>query len=349
MSIRNFKSIREITFSNIRNLNILVGRNSSGKSNMFEVLLLLQHAVSGSEIRNLYESRNGFENISFGRNPNNKVIIEIQTILDGEERKRILDNLFKPNTSIEIDKVPETRFLRTLLYELQLGKEEWSEKLLTDDQYNGQLSLVKRSGNLNNHKTEFLVGKNLTRPYPSSENFAERANYKKDSGSYTRIVLGHVGSDDFVSEVAGLFRKFLEQIRWMSPHRAGPIEREISGDDQIDPEGTRCASVVHTLLTRDTPEYHEILSEMGEMIPDVERVLTPTSGTQIDLRIREKRFPSDILFSWDNLSSGIRNLLNLLCLVAKSPSGSILFIEEPEIHLHPGNQRRIFDYLKEKS
>ena len=66
ISIRNFKSIKEVTISNIENLNILVGKNNTGKSSVFDAIRLLQDAAN-REMHELYDYRKGFENISFGR------------------------------------------------------------------------------------------------------------------------------------------------------------------------------------------------------------------------------------------------------------------------------------------
>lgn len=349
INIENFKSIKKITLSDIKNFNILIGRNNSGKSNIFDALLFLKDGAIRGDIRELYESRNGFENISFGRNPNQQIKIEIFAVLNKEEREKTIKKLFESNTFITGKQAFRTNFLKTLTYKIQLGKDEWTEELLTDDIYDKQLLLVKRSGDFNKHETQYLGSRYLSLLADHGKNISDQIKYENDSGGFTRIVLGHVGSQE-VKEIAELFRKlFLEQLRWMNPYRGGSIVRGITGNDQVDPEGKNLADVMHTLLTRDKPEYSEILSEIVEMVPDVEKVLTPPSETQINLEIREKGFSSDILFPWENLSSGLKNLLDLLCLVTTSPRDSILLIEEPEIHLHPGNQRKFFNYLKEKS
>lgn len=66
LKVKNYKSLKsfDITFGN---LNVLIGENASGKSNILDCLKFLSEAVEGN-LREAVNKRGGYEKIVFGGN-----------------------------------------------------------------------------------------------------------------------------------------------------------------------------------------------------------------------------------------------------------------------------------------
>jgi AAA15 family ATPase/GTPase len=68
--IRNFRSLKDVTLDDLGDLNVLIGANSSGKSNLLEALMLFFSQFDAAPSRNLGAVS---DYIWFDRNPDSPI------------------------------------------------------------------------------------------------------------------------------------------------------------------------------------------------------------------------------------------------------------------------------------
>lgn len=124
---------------------------------------------------------------------------------------------------------------------------------------------------------------------------------------------------------------------------------QLRGGRRLEGGGSNLASVIHSLRNDQGREEWErtlriIKLGLGDHLEDVAVSVMDTGYAALTLRYRDGR-----RVSAQGLSDG---QLAFLCFVAAaraSAEKSVLLIDEPELHLHPGLLVRVFDLLQETS
>ncbi len=82
--------------------------------------------------------------------------------------------------------------------------------------------------------------------------------------------------------------------------------------------------------------------ELQEYFPDiitVEQMVDQTDKTYLTFKERDIDFDLRL----ENMGEGILNIAHFLAYIKESKENKILFIEEPELHLHPGLENKLRD------
>jgi AAA15 family ATPase/GTPase len=94
LSLQSFRSFKEGTdFTNLKEVNVLIGPNQAGKSNVIEALRLLRSLANrdGETVR-------PFTNYVFDQSIKNKIVVDIALRLSQEEKNKICKWLLQHNT-----------------------------------------------------------------------------------------------------------------------------------------------------------------------------------------------------------------------------------------------------------
>lgn len=122
-----------------------------------------------------------------------------------------------------------------------------------------------------------------------------------------------------------------------------------------NPQAPIDASSILTYVSRwmmnDRPTYDSFMVLLKRLLPRLADLQVEPSGDRANLFVKE----NDLMhpFSGNELSKGSREILVVLGALALARKSSIIFIEEPEIHLHAYALRELksimLDAVKEKS
>jgi len=112
IDIRNFRGIKDISLSDFKNVNLLVGKNNCGKTSILEAIFLSvgvsnpQLAISIDSFRGLMHDKNDdFNFIFFNLNPENSIDIKTQFTGPSQYRHLIINPIIKKaETDININK-----------------------------------------------------------------------------------------------------------------------------------------------------------------------------------------------------------------------------------------------------
>lgn len=136
----------------------------------------------------------------------------------------------------------------------------------------------------------------------------------------------------------------LKDVTYISAGRLGPVS-DVVRNDTIAPDkvGTKGEYLINA-LSHQTPEFvsfagkklSEILGGGSVNIPD-------HNATRLELKLNSR--DSDAKFNPVNVGFGYSYVLPVIVSALLAENGSVLIVENPEAHLHPGAQSRIMEFL----
>lgn len=299
LQVHNFKSLRDVDIS-LGPLNVLVGPNMSGKSNILDVLLFLYQ---------IFFPQGGTQGANYA--------VAQRAGIDEILWKGGSDKLIR----IAIDATDEQDPDATYKYSLELiagmgGFASVQDELLT---------LVR------NGKTVDLLRK--------EPGLSAQPQYKNADGKLLGSAQGGISAMQYTFPGWDGFR-FVEAVRhWQFYHFLPPIMKQstdMSSGQTLSPYGENISARLLWLQTH-SPKAFGVLNEVvRDAFPDVAQVRTiPTPDGKVHVSIDEKglKKPTNV---WQ-LSDGFLHFMALLSLIYVPPelSGTFFLVEEPENYLHP--------------
>ena len=106
--IKNFKSLKDVEIDDIGDLNIFIGKNNSGKSNIFEAIKIFRSIGKSLDIENLVYDKDY-------KDPENIIKIRVTFELLENEREEVLTKLFPKDATVDKKDVMNTSFFRLLI------------------------------------------------------------------------------------------------------------------------------------------------------------------------------------------------------------------------------------------
>jgi len=307
LNIENFRSLKKICWLP-GDLNIIIGPNGTGKSNLLHFLKLISMSAQG-KLTKYIQSSGGM----------------VAILWDGSESfiKYSMDLLY------ETEKINLQHYALELkklgmgsLY--HIGNETLTAPYHSEQNAKTILKFIERTANkakINNEK-----GKCLEIP----------EDYISEEESLLSIAAGPFIGNKFLPK----FQKSLSSIaiyhdfqtNMDAPVRHPSISRM---ETLIDPDGQNLIAVLHTLYTGNREFKNEIDSAMRTAFGDEfeELVFPPASDQRIQMRIRWKSLKREQ--SAAELSDGTLRFLFLLTVMANPTPAPIIAIDEPETGLHP--------------
>jgi hypothetical protein len=109
----------------------------------------------------------------------------------------------------------------------------------------------------------------------------------------------------------------------------------------MEDDGSNLASLWLSILGEGAEEFLHLQEEIKSVFP-LRKIKAPIRQSETLASVVEEDGRE---FDIDETSDGIRQLLILITKVVTWPPGSIFVVEEPEVHLHPAAQRRLFEFF----
>lgn len=132
----------------------------------------------------------------------------------------------------------------------------------------------------------------------------------------------------------------------------GPIRRpatriQANPADTIQDDASNLAAALYRHWGATDSVFRRLQSSIHYVFPQVEGVVLVPEGNQLRLGIRESG--QDIVVPWEAVSSGIAEAACILAGLALAPDGSVVTIEEPEVHFHPAAISRLVKVIVRES
>lgn len=330
ISVRNFKSLKEATVP-IGRITVLVGLNGSGKSSLLQAMMLLKQSLGQGGLRwdGPFVSLGNFSDVVNAHDLDADLMISFRGAAKAEKGVVL--------------RVADYSFIYTIIVD-QLGFRKHEGLVLRPD------SQVLLHGSWERNQQE-----NVAQGYLGSPAGLQIAFQAQPSIGYTLV--GYPTStpqDKFplvqevrfaISELTEASSRAIQNI-FLVPAVRGVDRPDVEladapVNDFITVKGSEAqASNLASTLGYD-PELADRVSVLTKQITKVaiRQRLVPNKRTSIEAL--EQTFTSNLV----NQGSGVNQLAFSLSQLSRAPSGSLIGIEEPELHLHPAAQSQLVDAL----
>ncbi len=313
IEIKGFRSLRHVAWKP-GSLNVVIGANGSGKSNLLRALDLLQQSASGSLSKAIIR-QGGINAILWdGRAPEMMWILTSRPVIAFNEEllpRRTTGSLY-------------TYAIRLEKGHLLLGSDyRVSSEMLEFQSLQGELRKVLERND----------GSAASFDFQSKELKAIEGSIPADQSLLSLIAKPLSNIPTWV------FAQYLQS--WtiyhdLQTHQGTPVRQaSIARFEKIlSPDGQNLIPVLHTLYSERRFEEQLNRSMRAAFGRDFEKLIFPPAADQrVQLRIRWRSLRREQ--STADLSDGTLRFLMLIAILANPAPGGLIAIDEPETGLHP--------------
>lgn len=383
ISIKNFKSIRELNNFELKPFNIISGVNSSGKSSFIQLLLLLKQTIeleSSNQpllLNGDYYSVKNFNDIIYGHNPQNKLSISFsfnKAAFSEIEKPQItsLFNVFddyEAFVEVKYEFKDEQVFIQEFLlnFTTPKGRKKKQFLILSRDQ-NNQFSI---------ETNEALFGKELFFNKPVINNIVYSSIFplyyegeKKEEIEDLREDNVFNSEYDFtrglinIEDIKIVISSFFTNISYLGPLREQPKDEYyiskkskgvgIKGQFVARVLENNSSTMVESLKIKKDKEgliSYKITKE--PLLDGVKYWICDVFNIAKDIFSEKKEDTYQIFLvghsglktTIKHVGFGISQILPIVVEGLRMSKKGTLILEQPEIHLHPKLQSLLYDFL----
>lgn len=326
-TVKNYKSLKEVTIDNLSDLTVFVGPNDCGKSNILKAMEFFFNWVDSNEIKDSKASGSGGSIFQFEYQSRDMRIchkcepctIEMTAVLEIDQEL----TQFFPEVKIEV--FEKARRPVAIYSRNYLSNQVSISSIISVEEGNIVKGDVKKIA----WGTLYLL-----RETGSPDNML----HTKQDGGYTYVHHPDQTNipQEFIESVRGKFVLIPALRGW---------DREERTTTAALPSGRGIPSDLMR-LEKDTSVgkkdvFEKIQKDMTYMFPDYKNTSSMEEGPNL-VDVYFDKYPSS------NVGEGVKKFF-MLCYGLESNPDCIFGIEEPEIHFHPEQQRQLYDFLADRS
>ena len=320
LTAQNFKSWQDTGALQFAPLTGLFGANSSGKTSILQVLLMLKQTVERPPDWN--------EPLYFGNEESLVNLGNFGTVIHKHKQDLSLNISvsWKSSTVVDINKY--IRF------------------------YNLNVETLSSSQGDRDRSEEISFSTNIARGVVNNSYYAtDLYRFDVQQPDLFRCYGFRTARNQIIeisSRFEGDFENLFSQILYLGPLREHPRPRYTWDGDHpksIGQEGEKAIPALLSGRIRRLPIDEQILSWLQrlELIDSYD--LRPVSGAGRDYEFLVKKYKGGPDVRLTDIGFGVSQVLPVLILCYYAPEGSILILEQPEAHLHPKVQTELADVL----
>lgn len=126
-------------------------------------------------------------------------------------------------------------------------------------------------------------------------------------------------------------------------HRVGTQpRRQLTSAESILPNGENLPEFLVHLKTNDDPRLQAITDVLADIVPGLGRLMTPTSANQVGIDFADSK---GRITNLTTLGTGVQQVLLAAAVGESASRQSVVIMEEPELHLHAGAQRKLSGHM----
>lgn len=309
LTVRGFRSLSHIEWAP-GDLNLVIGPNASGKTNLLRVLELLSVAARGG-LGKYVQGQGGIEPL----------------LWDGRVDSITLQVNFLPQISS-----PQSYFLR-------LGRIGKTSSFRVD-----------KESYLQDENTSLIRDGRQAAIFDANRNYVESKEDVAEDETLLSMTSGPFAVNRNLQHVQQEFASWSIYKDFDSTENAAIRKPAVTRmEKRIAPDGQNLTSVLHTLYSGDRDFKREINLAMrtafGEEFEEL--IFPPAADQLVQLRIRWKSLKREQ--SAADLSDGTLRFLFLLAVLGSSDPAPLIAIDEPEVGLHPSMLPIIAEYAVQAS
>jgi len=326
LTVEGFRSLKKVTWKPGM-LNVVIGPNGTGKSNLLRLLELVSVAARGGMSKHV-QAGGGMEPI----------------LWDGQAKELSIRVVMSPDDGGHDDQMDSPS------YKLCLGRIGGTSSYRINHELLGGYYRIENA-------EEFELLRWIDR-HP-----ARSCIFDIDKGAL-RVIDEDVPEDEtLLSLAAGPFAsnpfipRYQKNLAAWSVYHDVHVDREASIrspvvtklERRVTPDGQNLVNVLHTLYSEDREFKNEINLAMRAAFGDEfeELIFSPAADQRIQLRVQWKHLSRQQPAA--DLSDGTLRFLFLLAVLASPSAAPVIAIDEPETGLHPAMLPIVAEYAVEAS
>jgi len=322
LNIEGYRSLRQVSWMP-GDLNVIIGPNGTGKSNLLRFLELISVSAQG-RLGKYIQSLGGMDPIVWDGIASS-IRFEIETTPEGGE--------FGPDN-----------------YKLEMARLGPGSSYKVENELLTNNLKYKRGAERKPFKFLERFAKTAVIFDETEHTFTTPEEFVTDEESLLSLASGPFIHNHFIPP----FQRELASITVyhdLHTNKDASIRQPTVTrmEKRVDPDGQNLVSVMHTLYTNDREFKKDINLAMRAAFGDDfdELVFPPAADQRIQMRIRWKSLKREQ--SAADLSDGTLRFLFLLTVLASPSPAPIIAIDEPETGLHPSMLPLVAEYAVEAS
>ena len=363
LKIQNFKGWKDTGTIHMAPISLFFGANSSGKSSIGQFLMMLKQTVESPDRKAVFYpggknsavQLGSYQEMVFNRNPSHKIAFKYRWSL--RDTLEIKDRLSGQSFSGE-----------DLAFYAEVGVKKKT----------GQSSKDLNAPGLNHLRYELIKREETTlsitmdrKPRTKSEYKVEATEYdlKRERGrawspgtpvrfyGFPDQVVAYYQNADFVQILNLQHEKLFGSLSYLGPLRTRAERLYSWSGNEPESAGYEGENAIAAILSarnrrislgykqRTMPFQEIVASELKEMGLIEAFEVNPISRKRQEYEVKVRTKGSKDLVDLPDVGFGISQVLPVLVQCFYAPPGSIIFMEQPEIHLHPRAQSALADVM----
>ena len=342
--IEGYKSIKGRQIISFEGLNILIGANNSGKSTILNIIKDYKDIFPVDKLPDV----DWIESRVVGKSPGNimKMFFEFsisddayENILNGFEQKGFLE----PR---KIDQQKSTGGMKKFRHFITIDFEvpDFCSAIFVEyDNKWVPFSLFNYDG------VSFQFrGESHSAQLPDQfEKWPDHLHLNLDQLPQVNLIKKDLSYSIFFEEIKKEFSKWRSTSAFRVPENSLPVENI----GELSEDGKNLTVVLHALRGKQDNRFENISEEYSRIMPGITKIRSTLIGesdsTETTIVVDEKEFKNG--FKLSEISSGSKEIMTLITQIILSEGETdLLLIEEPELHLHPGAEKKIYDLISNK-
>jgi predicted ATPase len=346
IALTNFRSFRKkVEFSKLRNVNIFVGPNKAGKSNLFEALSLLR-SLAWHE-----ESKRAPASYYFDQRTQEMIIIDIELELSHADRRKVINLLPRHDHLFRKHELQNERAFKSIKYHAELEPtilrgvgpiDITEEELYISDSENNYVKVIHHKIRKGSPRRYCVDLSSALSNFDSIDEFAKvKLRHRGQRTLFRAILAGNAQEIEY--QIGDMRKDFLKKIRVYPPWRKADASGGVIEGARLLENGSNLVTAINALNEQKQRELRRELKRIGE----VKNMATRPVMNNITVSVHEAGLRSNV--DLENMSYGLQQTLILLVLIITAESNETICIEEPELNLHSSFQKKVFDMMSSRN
>ncbi len=349
LSLKNFKAWKEISKMRLAPITGLFGTNSSGKSSILHFLLMLKQTIEADDRKLVLDFGDEKAKVNLG---------SFKDVIYNHDISNTLsfDFTWELPRPLSIPNMPDTKILKFSSDVSWIGKNVVVKEMMYQSGNLFDFSMMLKANKdyeLNSPQIKFVRKQGRAWPLPSPVKFY----------GFPDQINAYYQNAEFLSDLQLELSELLKRVYYLGPLREYPKRYYTSKGTTPGDMGTKGEYVVDAILaSREQGKYISPgKGESGKKSRNKQtleeriaywlkqlgliysfKVEAINGGSSLyEVKVKRTSASSEVLIT--DVGFGVSQILPVLVMCYYVPEGSIILLEQPEIHLHPSVQMGLAD------